>query len=202
MKENNFVKEVPSGYVQVKYINAKNVKVGLIFNAICLLVAAAVITVAVLLAVNSGENIAEANPIKTLIVTIIGIAVFFAYIILHELVHGVAYKQQTGEKLTFGLSWSCAYCGVPNVYVYRKTAIIAVAAPLIIFSIIFMATSAVAFFLDKTFFLLSAAILGFHLGGCSGDIYVLALLIFKFKNKKTLMRDTGPEQYFYLPKEN
>ena len=42
-------------------------------------------------------------------------------------------------------------------------------------------------------------ILGMHLGGCSGDAYVTLLLWTKFKDKRTLIRDTGPVQYIYVP---
>ena len=36
------------------------------------------------------------------------------YIILHELTHGAAYKILTHEKLTFGITLTCAFCGVPE----------------------------------------------------------------------------------------
>ena len=123
-------------------------------------------------------------------------------IVLHELVHGIAYKTLTGEKLTFGISWSCAYCGVPNIYTYRKTAIISVMAPLVVFSVLFVIALAILYSISPLYYLAVAFVFGMHLGGCSGDIYVLYLLLTKFKNKKTLMRDTGPEQFFYIPEEN
>ena len=47
------------------------------------------------------------------------------YILLHELVHGAAYKLLTGRKLTFGLTLSVAYCGVPDIFVYRNAALAA-----------------------------------------------------------------------------
>ena len=45
-------------------------------------------------------------------------------------------------------------------------------------------------------------LLGLHLGGCSGDIYFASLLLFKFKSPDTLARDTGPEQFIYVKKED
>ena len=55
------------------------------------------------------------------------------------------------------------------------------------------------YFVNPLYYLLVACIFGTHLGGCSGDLYVLYLLTVKFKDPKTLMRDTGPEQFFYVP---
>ena len=46
----------------------------------------------------------------------------------------------TKQKLTYGFSLTYAYCGVPNIYVRKKEAIIACLAPLVIFSIIFFST--------------------------------------------------------------
>ena len=119
--------------------------------------------------------------------------------VLHELIHGAAYKKLTGEKLTFGMSWSCAFCGVPNIFTYKRCALISVLAPFVIFSLIFIPLTVALYFVDTHYYLLSALLLGLHLGGCCGDLYVSLLLLFKFKNKKLLMRDTGPEQFFYLP---
>ena len=121
-----------------------------------------------------------------------------AYIVLHELVHGIAYKSLTGEKLTFGMSWSCAFCGVPNIYTYRRTALISLTAPLIVFSVIFIAIAAVLYFVSPIYYLIVSFLFGLHLGGCSGDIYVTILFLTKFKDKSTLMKDTGPEQFFYV----
>ena len=122
-----------------------------------------------------------------------------AYIVLHELVHGAAYKALTGERLTFGMSWSCAFCGVPHIFTYRRTAIISTVAPLILFTLIFIPILGLLFHFSPLYFLIAAFIFGLHLGGCSGDVYVLYLLTVRFRNKKTLVRDTGPEQFFYVP---
>lgn len=122
----------------------------------------------------------------------------FSYVILHELTHGVVYKLRTGHKLTFGFSFVAAWCGVPDIYVYRTTAMLSCAAPFVIFSI----ALALPFFLCTTVgwkmaFLILFAV---HFGGCAGDLYDLFLYFTKYRNPVTLMRDTGPKQYFYLPR--
>ena len=199
--KNSFERELPEGYKQVKHINAKEMKLGLILNGIALatiLVVEAVALIPIIVSAINGSFTLEIDPVSTLLALIVFVVAMIAYIVLHELVHGIAYKSLTGEKLTFGLSWSCAYCGVPNIYTYRKTALISLLSPFVVFSVIFVAMIVALYFVNPVYYLMSALLLGLHLGGCSGDIYVTLLFLFKFKDKRTLMRDTGPEQYFYV----
>jgi len=200
-REKNFERELPEGYKEALRINAKDVKTGIIFNAVAFVVLAVVLTVAFVALYLGGklsiDNIFTDLP-EYMMAWIVMMAVMIAYIILHELVHGIAYKSLTGEKLTFGLTFSCAFCGVPNIYTYRKTALIAVIAPFAVFSLIFIPLTVVLYFTSPLYFLVFAFILGLHVGGCSGDLYVTILLLTRFKDKKTLMRDTGPEQTFYI----
>lgn len=198
MKQNNFEKTLPEGYRVIKHINAKSAKFGIIMNLIALGVLAAVMAVAALPVMLEWKmRITEIT--KTFWVPyIIFMLSMVIYIVLHEIVHGIAYKAMTGEKLTFGLSWSCAFCGVPNIYTYRKTALISVAAPLVVFTIILLPATIALFYVDTVFYFISAFLLGLHLGGCGGDIYCIYLLM-KHRDPKLLMKDTGPEQTFYLP---
>lgn len=188
----NFERELPEGYREVYSIDAADKKTGLILNAAALVIFAAIAVPAFfIIKPTTGfyDNFSIARNFFALVVMIV-------YMILHELVHGLAYKLLTKEKLTFGLKLTCAYCGVPNVYVYRRTALIALLAPFVVFSIVF----AVPLFLpigawDKLY---CAVIFALHVGGCAGDLYDTILYLFKFKSNDTLMRDTGPKQVFYL----
>ena len=53
------------------------------------------------------------------------------------------------------------------------------------------------YFINDIAFLAASLILGLHIGGCVGDLHVAYLLDHQFKDNKTLIRDTGPEQFFY-----
>ncbi len=90
---------------------------------------------------------------------------------------------------------------MPNVYTYRKTALISVSAPLIVFTLILIPIVAIFYFTNVVYYFIFAFVLGLHLGGCVGDIYVMYLLAIKHKSKKTLMRDTGPEMTIYTIEE-
>ena len=204
MKEKNYEKELPLGYKQVLYINAKNAKFGIIFNLISIVVLALVMVAAIFSLHFDGRlslDMLEIESPQLIVAYLIFFALMIGYIVLHEMVHGIAYKALTGEKLTFGISWSCAFCGVPNIFTYRRTAIIAVISPFALFTLLFIPVLALLYCFSPLYYLLVAFVFGLHLGGCSGDLYVLYLLTKKFKDKKTLMRDTGPEQFFYVPDE-
>lgn len=183
------------------HINAKDIKFGIIFNLIAIAILAMVLGVAAIPLIVLERLPTENVLIVTEMILVAVMVLVVVYMILHELVHGVAYKSLTGEKLTFGFSWSCAFCGVPSIYTYRKTALIALIAPLAVFTAILLPLTVVLFFVHPYLYIGSAALLGYHLGGCSGDAYMTLLLLTRFKDKITLMRDTGPEQYIYVPSE-
>lgn len=202
MKKQNYENELPEGYKQVLHIDAKDAKTGIIMNVVSLLILGIVLAVSYIpLKLNNVDilfNFPAKDSTEFSIAMLLFCIALFAYIVMHELVHGIAYKYLTGEKLTFGISWSCAFCGVPHIYSYRKTAIISSAAPLVLFSSIFGAITVLLYFVSPIYYLLSAILFGLHLGGCSGDMYII-LMLFKYRNPKVLMRDTGPEQFIYIP---
>ncbi|MDE6585469.1 MAG: DUF3267 domain-containing protein [Clostridia bacterium] len=192
-----FESELPEGYRTVKTIDAKDKKVGVILNLIALIP----LTISLLVAYYAmGEPTLIADdasvwefPMSILVSCI----VLIAYVIFHELVHGAVYKFFTREKLTFGLTFTVAFCGVPKIYVYRKPALAAVLAPFVVFLPIFLT---LCFVLPTPLMkIIAAFMLGLHIGGCAGDLWVSGLLIFKLRDNKTLINDTGPKQTFCIP---
>ena len=192
----NYELELPQNYDLIYHIDAKSKKVGIIFTVVSLVVLLVVMGVAVIPLI--GNFNVEITDTKYLYAYLVFMVTMCAYIVLHELVHGIAYYGLTKQKLTFGLTWSCAFCGVPNIYCYRKTALIALVSPLIVFTLVFVPLTIWLYFIDPIYYLMSAFVLGLHLGGCCGDIFMTYLLLTRFKNKKTLIKDTGPAQFIYL----
>lgn len=191
----NYEAELPQNYKLVKTIDAKDGKVGIILNLVALLIMAIAVAVAWIVTEFDVSDITE-QGFASLIPLLIVLVIMIVYVILHELVHGMAYKALTKQKLTFGLTLTVAFCGVPNIYVYRKTALISVLAPFVVFLPIF---TVVPFFLDGAYYKLLASFLwGIHVGGCCGDLWVAGLLLFKLRDKTVLMNDTGPKQTFYV----
>ena len=212
MKRDNFEYELPRGYVLAKHLNAASAKLGLILNVIAILVGVGVCVVLYRpIASYSGALAPENVMLFSLLGLVIGCVFQFAYIVLHELVHGAAYKLLVGERLVFGMKWSCAFCGVPDIFVYRKAALVALLAPFTVFTLVFggglllfgclftslTETGAVAVCL--VLYVATAICFGIHLGGCCGDIYVTILLMTgTLCDRRTLIRDTGPEQFIYV----
>ena len=134
---------------------------------------------------------------KTALHAFVFCVALIAYLFLHELVHGAAYKLLTGAKLTFGLDIksSIAFCGVPDIYVYRKTALIALLAPFCVF----LLPAVLMFILPGAWDrLLVMVFISCHVGGCTGDLYDAFLYLFRLRDPATLMNDTGPRQTFYM----
>lgn len=191
----SFEKDLPENYRLVKTVDAKSTKVSLLLTLGSLVLTAALVVLAYVLI--RPKNFAEEYSFLR---NILFCVTMFAYIVLHELVHGIAYKLLTKQKLTFGLTLTVAYCGVPDIYVYRRTALIALLAPFVVFDIAFLLP---AFLLPNQWDAFYAAVIfAFHFGGCVGDLYDTFLYLFRFRDPQTLMRDTGPAQSFYLPEEN
>ncbi len=187
----NFERELPEGYEEALVVDAKNKKFSLIFNGISLFVTIAF----VLLGLFIVKPTFSFKPLRLFVYC----GGMLGYIVLHELVHGVAYKALTKEKLTFGMTLTVAFCGVPQIYVYRKTALVALLAPFVVFSVVFgLCAALLPNGMDQFF---AFVMLGLHVGGCSGDLYGAGLYLFKFKEPTVLMQDTGPKQTFYVRKK-
>ena len=133
----NYELELPNNYEEVYHIDAKSKRIGVIFTIASLVILVVVMGICII-PLLLDKNVSFSFDESIFGPYFVFMLVMVVYIILHELVHGIAYKALTKQKLTFGLSWSCAFCGVPNIYCYRKTALIALVSPLIVFTLIFV----------------------------------------------------------------
>ena len=198
----HFEREIPSGYTEALKLDATSKKLGLLLNLINLVIVAVVLVpMFITLRLADIPTGALSNPNIFWLVPLIVLTIFLVYMVLHELVHGIAYKTLTGERLTFGITWSVAFCGVPKIYVRKACAVISCAAPLVVFSIIFGALTVAAAFIDRMMLTVFWVSLALHLGGCVGDMYVILLMMTKFRGKDVLMNDTGPVQTFFVREE-
>lgn len=194
----NSYNELPTGYKPIKEIDATNKKTEIIFNSIALLIMA-VIFVALFFIKKIDINPEKDNLARYYIATVSFLLAMVLYIVLHELVHGILYKALTKEKLTFSITLSRAFCGVPNIYTTRKTSLIALLAPFTVFTIIL--GTLIIFLPNDIVGLYTILLFTIHFGGCIGDLYCIYLLLFKLP-KDTLINNTGPKQTFYSKELN
>ena len=190
-----FEETLPDNYEAAKTVDASSKKMGLAMNAVALAVMASGSLLSALI-IKPQDFFHNVDGVTMAVFC----AVMIVYLVLHELVHGAVYKILTKKKLKFGIITTAAFCGVPDIYVYRNTALLSLAAPLTVFSVVFIAAALI--FENEWYKFLSAVALFVHLGGCSGDIYDIILYLTKFRDPATLMRDTGPKQVFYVLKNN
>ncbi|MDD2493366.1 MAG: DUF3267 domain-containing protein [Bacilli bacterium] len=183
----NFYHELPLGYKAFKVIDAKDKKTILFFNfAAILMMALAAFPFIVLKPVDLSTDLL----LPFILVLVTGM---ISYILFHELTHGLVYKFYTKQKLTFGLTLTVAFCGVPHVYVSKKVSLIAVLAPFVIYSVVLIPI--LLFMPANSIYLAFIFIFAMHFGGCVGDLYV-ALVLLRCKGN-LLVNDTGPKQTFY-----
>ncbi len=194
-KTKNYYYNLPEDYKLYKVIDAKNKKTAILLSLLSL-VLFVIAFVIVFLIVRSFKELNFNFERKDLLILYAYILALLVYVVLHELTHGIAYKIFTHEKLTFGLTLTVAYCGVPNLYVNKKTSLISTLAPFVIFNIVFLLP---LFFIQSTISLIGFILLfSMHFSGCIGDLWVALLIIFKFNKKDILVNDTGPKQSFYV----
>ncbi len=206
-KSKNYENSIPQDYVQVKYVDAKNDKKQItVYTLLSFVPLLIVLPVLILIArYCNGYSISDAfknasDMVTFLIACSVTFAILVIYIILHELVHGVTYKLFTGAKLTFGLTFTVAFCGVPEIYVRKKASIAALVMPFLVFSVIFIALTIGLWSISPLYGIFSGAVFAIHVGGCVGDLHWTLMYLTKFRHCNTLMRDTGPKQWLYIPK--
>lgn len=194
----NYYRELPEGYREARVVDAKAKKTSVILTLSSIaLTALAFVPIAVFC---DFEVVFNALKEKTAVVPyFVFLFSMVIYVILHELIHGAAYKALTHQKLTFGFTLTVAFCGVPDVYTSRKTALIALLAPFVTFTVIFIPLLVWLHGVNMVFYAFAGILFAIHFGGCIGDLYMTALLLFRYKDPRTLMNDTGPKQTIYLP---
>lgn len=203
-RHKHFESTLPSGYVLVKHVDAKNSgKITAVYTALSVVPLLVLFPLLCLIAYyGSGYDLfARRASDGGLIALLIACGALLLYIILHELVHGVTYYIFTGAKLTFGLTLTVAFCGVPDIYVRKRASAASLLIPFILFTPLFLGLTVGLWFLSPLYGILAGAVLALHLGGCVGDLHWTLLYLTKFRRCNTLMRDTGPEQWLYIPQE-
>ncbi|MCR5349930.1 MAG: DUF3267 domain-containing protein [Acholeplasmatales bacterium] len=185
----NYYDELPEGYKKIYHIDASNKKFVILANLISVLLFIIIFVVSFII---KKINFKFEISIKTSIYLFGFIVFLILYMILHELVHGLFYKIFTKKKLTFGIKLSCAFCGVPNIYVKKWPMFITALAPFVVFDIVFVLG---IIFTDGLLCALIVIMLGLHVGGCTGDLFI-SLKMLTLKNT-ILINDIGPSQTIY-----
>lgn len=119
--------------------------------------------------------------------------VLFAYMLLHEVAHGIFIRKFTGEKPVYGMKSIYLYAGSVE-YIERKSYVIIALAPAVIFGVIFAVLACV---LPKEWFWLAHIAQIANIAGSAGDFYC-AYRVLRMK-KNVLIQDLGTGMKLYGP---
>lgn len=194
----NYYNELPAGYEEALVIDAKEKKTSIILT-LCSIALTVLAFVPVGIFCDFRSVFGALKDRSAGLPYVVFMFSMVAYVVLHELLHGAAYKALTHQKLTFGFTLTVAFCGVPHIIVSRRTALIALLTPFVTFTVVFIPLLIWLHGVNMLFYALAGILFAIHVGGCIGDLYMTYLLLFRYKDPATLMNDTGPKQTVYVP---
>ena len=160
---------LPEGYTEVYAIDLqKNKKMALLVNVLALVIAAAMV-IPMLFVV----------PISHLFETEQGIGIYFirlgvmvlsmvAYMVLHELVHGIAMKICGTKKVKYGFTGMYAFAGSDDYYAKGPYIFIAL-APVVLWGIVL---AVINVFVPLSWFWIVYFIQIINCAGAAGDLFV------------------------------
>lgn len=185
--------ELPEAYRKVCDIDlAKNKKLFLIVNGLCLLIVATMIALGMLLGQPISAFFDVENGIKAYLVRAAAlIGGYILYIILHELVHGIFMRAYSGVRPHYGFKGVYAFAGSDAYFALTPYLVISL-APVVIWGIVLGVLCAVA---SPAWFWVFYFLEVMNVSGAAGDFYVTVFML-KMPSD-ILVRDTGTAMSVY-----
>lgn len=181
----NCTAQLPAGYEQVLEIDMQNnKKLAWLVNG---LAAAIMVVMFILGCLISPFRLGEFRLLHMLSL-LFGL---FAYIVLHELTHGVCMKLYGSKTVKYGFTALYAYAGSSDYFGRTAHRIISL-APIVIWSVVLLALN---FFVDGAWFWVIYWLQICNVSGAAGDLFVTV----KFAKMPSdiLIRDSGAAMTVY-----
>ena len=161
--------KLPDGFVEIYSIDLKkNKKAALLVNALAIIIGVAlaiighfIVPITTLFSMDSGITMCMLRHLVLVISLIL-------YIILHELVHGIAMKICGTKKVKYGFTGLYAFAG-SNDYYDKISYIFIALAPIVVWGIIL---AVINIFVPAEWFWVVYFIQLSNLSGAAGDLYV------------------------------
>ena len=161
--------KLPDGFVEIYSIDLKkNKKAALLVNALAIIIGVAlaiighfIVPITTLFSMDSGITMYMLRDL-VLVISLI------SYIILHELVHGIAMKICGTKKVKYGFTGLYAFAG-SNDYYDKISYIFITLAPIVVWGIIL---AVINIFVPAEWFWIVYFIQLSNLSGAAGDLYV------------------------------
>ena len=180
------VEALPEGYREIYSVDLqKNKKLAFWVNALSLLIAA-LLAIPMHFVVPISTFFSMEDGIGSYFIRIVAVAVLMVlYIVLHELVHGVAMKMCGTKKVKYGFTGLYAFAGSNDFY-GKKSYIFIALAPVVLWGIVLAVVNP---FVPIEWFWVVYWIQISNLSGAAGDFFVTAK--FSKMPDAILVRDHG-----------
>ena len=175
--------KLPNEYKELKKIDLqKNIKLAIFVNVLSLVLAIIVFLIGLLfqpITLNFGSLFFMLIPM------------LIAYMVLHELVHGIFFKKFSGEKAKYGFTGLYAFAKSSAYYNKREFIIIGL-SPIVILGVILLILNII---LNTTLFWHVFIIQIVNISGAAGDLYVT--FVMRKMPTDILIKDDGVAMTIY-----
>ncbi len=163
---------LPEGYAPLVRIDLKeNKRQFWLVNGLSLMVTLVLLVPMVCLIPFSA--LYEGGAIMALVRLLIMVILLVAYVVLHEMVHGIFMKRFSGVKPHFGISLSYAYAG-SDAYFNRRHYIFIALAPVVLWGAVLAIVTPLV---PRAWFWVVYFIQIMNLSGAAGDMYVTVRML-------------------------
>lgn len=190
--ENTWV--LPDGYRAIRRVDLqRDRKTAVWVNLFSLLLLAGMIVPALFAVPFDLFRLEDGRTIVYFARLLVLIAALLAYLVLHELVHGVLIWFFSGRMAHFGFSGLYAYAG-SEAYFKKGSYLTIALAPIVVWGLVLLL---LIFLVPPDWFWVVYLIQAFNVSGAAGDLYVTVL--FARLPKHILVQDTGTAMTVYAP---
>lgn len=185
--------ELPEGYSEIKRVNLqKDKKLAIFINVGALIIMIALFIIGNIIAPFHFETFMEPKNLLTLMaILFVVLLAIIAYMVTHELVHGIFFKKYSGKKAKYGFTGLYAYAGSEAYFSKRQYLIIGL-APVVLLGLIILLFNIL--FPEKWFWAIYVIQI-VNLSGAAGDIYMAWLM--SRLNEDVLIKDEGISMSIY-----
>ncbi len=185
---------LPENYIQRTVIDLEKDKKAFWFvNILSLVIAAVMVAIGVWAVPLDLEPDADNFVLELLLPLIVLLAGIFAYIVLHEAVHGVFMYAFSRVRPRFGFKLVFAYAG-SEAYFDKIRYIVIALAPVVFWGMVLLI---IDLFCKGIWFWVFYIIQVCNVGGAAGDLYVTAKIL--RMPKDILIQDTGTQMTVFAP---
>ena len=183
--------QLPEGYREFRRIDLqRDKKLALLINGLCLVMIAAMVVAGILIVPITLA--VQANGILEYLFWLVSLLLcIIAYMILHEMVHGIFMKHYSGIKPTYGFTGLYAFAG-SSAYFDKKSYRVIALSPVVILGALLIVLNLV---LPRHCFWFVYLIQVMNISGAAGDLYVSAIL--SKMPEDTLINDSGVRMVFF-----